>query len=118
MVKWTPRRVPWCSFRRDWPTPIEPLWEFATWFILTPKIDRLIERLLDHDRPDDVRPTLRTFDTELLVHHAVQSRSRPPCGQDRPADTGETIYPRNGRGGRQAEWTILAESCRADFGLR
>lgn len=86
--------------------------------ILTPKIDRLIERLLDHDRPDDVRPTLRTFDTELLVHHAVQSRSRPPCGQDRPADTGETIYPRNGRGGRQAEWTILAESCRADFGLR
>ena len=55
--------------------------------ILTPKIDRLIERLLDPNQPDDVRPTLRAFDTELLEHHAAPNCSDPPCGAERPANS-------------------------------
>ena len=34
--------------------------------VLTPKLDRLIERLLDPDEPADLRATLRAFDTEML----------------------------------------------------
>ncbi len=34
--------------------------------ILTPKIDRLIEHLLHPAQPDDVRPTLHAFDTDVV----------------------------------------------------
>ena len=44
--------------------------------ILTPKIDRLIERLLDPNQPDDVRPTLRAFDTDLVESGVPCSRGR------------------------------------------
>ena len=40
--------------------------------ILTPKIDLLIERLLDPTQQDDVRPTLRAFDTEIAERDAGQ----------------------------------------------
>jgi len=55
--------------------------------ILTPKIDRLIKRLLDPNQPHDVRATLRAFDTDLLEHQAEQDCSlHPPSCQDDPAN--------------------------------
>jgi hypothetical protein len=54
--------------------------------ILTPKLDRLIERLLDPGHPADVRPTLRAFDTELVE----------PGGAWRPG--GPASLPGRGRG--------------------
>jgi quercetin dioxygenase-like cupin family protein len=43
--------------------------------ILTPKIDRLIGRLLDPDHPDNVRATLGAFDTEVFELPAGKTRT-------------------------------------------
>jgi len=44
--------------------------------ILTPKLDALIERLLDPDQPEDVRATLRAFDTDVFEPRAEPARVR------------------------------------------